>query len=328
MHPTWQLLERHTSELNSKRILWIDPPETHPLVKTDDGLVTPDRTVFTRHSGNALTPGDYWPHEADMCVVFYPKAKHRLEWWLTQVHDWCQSSATGQPAVWVVGENKGGIKSLPNRTAKYGETHKIDTARHCALFEYLPRGAGPAGGQAVEFSHRHYRIHALPGVFSQKGLDRGTAVLVDALPALSGEVLELGCGSGVLSCELLERMPSGRLTAVDIDWLAVESTRRTLADAGLLDRATPLWSDGLSEVPDQIFDTLVTNPPFHAGVKTHYEPSVRFFRESHRWLRRGGELWWVANDFLDYQSLLQDHYRKIEAVVHRSGFRVFRAIRA
>lgn len=323
MHPTWQLLERHAGELNRKTLLWIDPPEAHPLIKPEDRVVTPDRAVYRECSDNAITPGDDWPGTITGCVLFYPKAKHRLEWWLKQTHE-----KAGDADIWVVGENKGGIKSLPNRTRDYADVEKIDNARHCALFGYHPSGPAPQTGDWVEFTHRHYTIFALPGVFSQQRLDRGTAVLLDALPTFTGEVLEFGCGNGILSCEILERLAQGRLTAVDIDWMAVESARRTVREAGYSDNLRPIWSDGLKEVPEQLFDALVTNPPFHAGVKTHYEPTERFFRNSHRWLRRGGELWWVANDFLDYQSLLETDFRKIDQVAHRNGFRVFRAIRA
>jgi 16S rRNA G1207 methylase RsmC len=37
------------------------------------------------------------------------------------------------------------------------------------------------------------------GVFSRDGLDAGTRVLLEALPPLSGRVLDLGCGWGALA---------------------------------------------------------------------------------------------------------------------------------
>lgn len=324
MHPTWQLLERHASELNTKPILWIDPPESHPLIKPDDWLVTPNHPVYKQHPGKVLRPDEAWPDGIQGCVLFYPKAKNRLEWWLKQIHN-----SLNKLEAWVVGENNGGIKSLPKRTQDYAKVEKIDSARHCVVFEYQPSGPTPKTGDWIEFNHRHYNIHALPGVFSQQKLDRGTAVLLDTLPQFKGSVLEFGCGSGLLSCEILERLPQGHLTALDIDWLAVESTKRTLAHAGYGDRATVIWSDGLSEVPHRTFDALVSNPPFHTGVRTHYEPSQRFFRESHLWLRSGGELWWVANDFLNYIPIMsQQHFKSIDEHVHRNGFRVIKAVRA
>ena len=36
------------------------------------------------------------------------------------------------------------------------------------------------------------------GVFSRDGLDEGSRILMEALPELTGRVLDLGCGTGVL----------------------------------------------------------------------------------------------------------------------------------
>ena len=43
------------------------------------------------------------------------------------------------------------------------------------------------------------------GVFSRDGLDTGTRVLLEALPALHGRVLDLGCGWGAVGVVLGKR---------------------------------------------------------------------------------------------------------------------------
>ncbi len=45
-------------------------------------------------------------------------------------------------------------------------------------------------------------VASLPGVFSQKKLDVGTALLLNNLPeVMQGKVLDFGCGAGgVISC--------------------------------------------------------------------------------------------------------------------------------
>jgi len=320
MHPTWQLLERHRDELDREAVLWIDPPEDHDLMKSQDGLVTLNRQLFRHSRPRGVTPADEWPGGLSRVVLFYPKAKERLDWWLGQIQRHAPDAE-----VQVVGENNGGVKSFAKRVKPFAVVEKLDTARHCALFTYQATGEVPTGEGWRTFEHGEHRIYALPGVFSQQKLDKGTALLLDTLPTFKGRILEFGCGSGVLACDLLSRSDTAQLTAVDIDWSAVQSTQRTLDEAGFRDRSRVLWSDGLSEVPREHYDVLVTNPPFHAGIKTHYEPSERFFRECHQWLRPGGELWWVANDFLDYQSVLGDEFRFCDEKRHHQGFRIFRA---
>lgn len=320
MHPTWQLLERHRDEWQQDTVLWIDPPEDHELVTADDGLVTLNRRLYQYTRARRFTTEDSWPEDVARVVLFYPKAKERLDWWLSQIQ---QHSPTAQ--LYVVGENNGGIKSLAKRVNAFAQVEKLDTARHCALFAVQITGDLQPSDGWRSFDHGGCHVHALPGVFSQQRLDKGTALLLDTLPTFTGRILEFGCGSGVLACDLLSRSESAHLTAVDIDWAAVTSTTRTLQDNGYEHRSRVLWSDGLTEVPKEPYDVLVTNPPFHAGIKTHYEPSERFFRECHAWLRPGGELWWVANDFLDYQSVLDKAFRYCDEKRHERGFRIFRA---
>jgi len=322
MHPCWQILERHRDSLDDSSVLWLDAPEAHPLIKSSDHCITPNRALHIQQPNQWLAPNTAWPNSVEQLVLFYPKAKGRLEWWLRQIQ---QHSANAK--LWIVGENLGGIKSLPKRVAPWAACDKLDSARHCGLFEVQLDKPLPADQDWLSFDWNGHSIYALPGVFSQNRLDTGTAVLLNHLPQLSGKLLELGCGSGVLSLALLTSNTDNRLTTLDIDWLATTSTERTLSEAGVADRAEVIWSDGLSEVPAARYDHLITNPPFHTGLRTHYEPSERFFAASHDWLKPGGSLWWVTNDFLDYQRVLKKSAFEVKEVAHERGFRVYRALR-
>ena len=59
------------------------------------------------------------------------------------------------------------------------------------------------------------------GVFSRDGLDRGTEVLLEALPALSGRVLDLGCGWGAVGVALGKKYPGLEIVMTDINRRAV-----------------------------------------------------------------------------------------------------------
>lgn len=316
------MLERHQDTLIDQTMLWLDPPEPHALIRSSDCCITPLRSLNQLNPQQWSAPDAPWPAQPDGIVLFYPKAKGRLEWWLQQI----QHKAP-KARLWIVGENLGGIKSLPKRLDPWASCEKLDTARHCALFEVHPQQPIPTSESWQAFDWQGHRIQALPGVFSQNRLDTGTAVLLSQLPALDGQLFELGCGSGVLSLALLSQNPKARLITTDIDWMAVTSTQHNLDNAGLAERAEVIWSDGLGDIPKQRFDHLITNPPFHSGLRTHYEPSERFFAASHDWLNSGGSLWWVTNDFLDYQSALKAGAFNVQEVVRERGFKVYKAVR-
>lgn len=304
-------------------VLWLDPPETHDLMKSTDQALCLDQGVDAASTIHTLTLEERPSDSTRLIVLFYPKAKRRLDWWLKHI----ESLALGCP-IWVLGENNGGIKSLPKRTVHYLECEKVDNARHCVLFQCHFNAPMPEPETWLHYETNEHQIGALPGVFSQEKLDAGTRLLLEHLPGLKGTLFELGCGAGAITLALLSNNEQCEVVSSDIDLLAVKSTQRNIARAGFEERCNVIWSDGMSQVPNQRFDALITNPPFHIGIKTHYAPTERFFTQADQWLKRGGMLWWVANDFLDYQSLLGPSFNRIEEITHRSGFRVFKAVRA
>ncbi len=167
---------------------------------------------------------------------------------------------------------------------------------------------------------------SLPGVFSARGVDAGTGVLLAALagpgaPALAGrQALDLGCGSGVLARAALQAGASTVL-ALDDDLAAVASARRNLAGAA----ATVLHSD-LDAVlaPDAAVDAVLVNPPFHLGKQVRMALGEAFLDTARRRLRDGGVALIVANRALPYERELAT-WRRWETVREDAGFKVLRA---
>jgi 16S rRNA (guanine1207-N2)-methyltransferase len=325
MHPTWQLLERHQETFSTLEMLWLDPPEVHGLIKPADQFVSLSREPFNSSPLAALRPDQPWPANIQGIVLFYPKAKERLVWWLHHILSFHKTHPDCQ--LWVVGENNGGIKSLPKRVINWANTEKWDSARHCVLHQLHAQGPVPAMPVWSEFEHQGQLLSAGPGVFSQNKLDKGTELLLDVLPVMKGHCLDFGCGSGAITQAMLRQNKDLSVTAVDIDWLAVRSTEHNVDKMGAADRCRVVWSDGLNQLDQTRFNTIVTNPPFHTGIRTHYESSEQLFQASADWLVSGGSLWWVTNEFLDYQSRLPPTVGKVEEMARGRGFKVYRAKR-
>lgn len=169
---------------------------------------------------------------------------------------------------------------------------------------------------------------ALPGVFAAGRLDAGSGELLAALAALvpsplaGAEVLDLGCGTGVLAA-FAQEAGAREVWAVDDDLAAVRCTRRNLPAAG----ATVLHSDLDAELePERRFDVVLANPPFHVGRQVRPALSQAFVRTARARLRPGGELLMVANRALPYERELED-WRGSETVRVSAGFKVLRARR-
>ena len=159
------------------------------------------------------------------------------------------------------------------------------------------------------------------GVFSRDGLDRGTEVLLEALPPLSGRVLDLGCGWGAVGVALGRKDPGLEIVMTDVNRRAVELARRNLALNGV--RARVLQGDGFDPVEGR-FDAIVTNPPIRAGKAVIYG----LFARARDFLEPEGALYVVIRKQQGAPSalkFLRENYACAEIIDRASGFHVLRA---
>ena len=266
----------------------------------------------------------------DGILIFLQKSKPLMDFWIQMA---LTRLAKGG-ALWLVGENGEGIKSWKKRLKNtFGEVKSLDNARHCVLFEASSPQVDASGFDpensfeefAIQQGEQNIMIRSMPGVFSHGRLDVGTRVLLDTFVDLpEGNVLDFGCGAGVISA-YAHSLPGQRsFTLVDCDALAVTSSKKTMAGAGA--EFDVLASDGLSEVEGE-FDLILSNPPFHQGVKTNYEVSEQFLVESYRHLKKGGELRIVANSFLRYPPIIKQTFGECGTLLTRDGFSIYKAVK-
>ncbi|WP_017904803.1 class I SAM-dependent methyltransferase [Pseudomonas asplenii] len=269
------------------------------------------------------------PPEAafDAAVVFLPKSRELADYLLNAV-----ASRLPGGEVFLVGEKRGGIEGAAKQLSTLGKPRKLDSARHCQLWQVGVAEAPQA--KPLESLARHYQLEladgpltvvSLPGVFSHGRLDRGTALLLEHLDNLpGGPLLDFGCGAGVLGAAVKRRYPDNPVVMLDVDAFAAASSRLTLAANGL--EGEVLTGDGIDAAPLGL-STILSNPPFHTGVHTDYQASENLLKKSAKHLRSGGELRLVANSFLRYQPLIEEHLGNCVTRAEGDGFRIYSARR-
>ncbi len=183
----------------------------------------------------------------------------------------------------------------------------------------VPPDAGAAAGRTLV-------NHA--GVFCADRLDIGTRFLLAHLPPVpAGDVVDLGCGNGVLGLAALLANPGTRVTFTDESFPALASAQETVRENGLTGRTVFLAGDGTAELPYGSADLVLNNPPFHTHQATSTAAARRMFTGARRILRPGGELWVVANRHLGHHITLRRILGTCEVVAGDPKFVVLRSVR-
>ena len=172
-----------------------------------------------------------------------------------------------------------------------------------------------------------YRGHGLnfmtdAGVFSKGELDVGSRLLLDALPAFTGDVLDIGCGWGAIGVAIAKANKNAKVTMVDVNRRALELCRQNCQRNGVT--AEVIESDGMAEVMGRKFDAIVTNPPIRAGKQVIY----KMFADAAQSLNLDGALYLVIRKQQGAESCvkyLKTLFNEVEKLDKSGGFWVLKA---
>ncbi|ELY5854586.1 23S rRNA (guanine(1835)-N(2))-methyltransferase RlmG [Cronobacter malonaticus] len=175
-----------------------------------------------------------------------------------------------------------------------------------------------------------WMIHNHASVFSRTSLDIGARFFMQHLPeAVEGEMVDLGCGNGVIGLTLLAQNPQAKVRFVDESYMAVASSRlnveTNLPDA--MDRCEFQVNNALTGVEPESFHAVLCNPPFHQQHAITDHIAWQMFQDARRCLKWGGELRIVGNRHLDYFRKLKKIFGNCTTVATNNKFVVLKAVK-
>lgn len=163
------------------------------------------------------------------------------------------------------------------------------------------------------------------GVFSKSKLDFGTRCLLENLPLeeIKGEILEVGCGYGVIPIiltRIVDKIES--FDAVDVNKRALH-----LAEMNKKESFAPKVNFFLSDCYKNInkkYDVIISNPPIRAGKNIVYE----IVMNARNYLKEDGKLFIVINKDQGAKSLYKDLEKvyKCELINKKKGFWIIKCI--
>jgi len=309
------------------RILLANPSGALPALLAERGIAA---TVWNRRLTGERR-AEAWPPAGpfDLAVLTLPKAKDEQE---MATHA-CLGVLAPDGRLVLYGGNDEGIRSAAAMLEQLGgrvETvatrghGRVVAARRPSDATRL-RGSLAAWRRTVPLAiggvTRDWVTY--PGIFAADRIDEGTALLLSALPALppSANVLDFGCGSGVIGAAVRAASPGVALALLDNDAVALAAAGENVPGAQLI------LGDRLGDAGKAAYDAILSNPPLHRGIALDHAQLEQLVIGAPKHLRAGGLLQVVVQRRVPLDRLLATRFDQVRIVAETGRYRVWRGER-
>ncbi len=266
----------------------------------------------------------------DLVLIKIPKTLALLEEQLSRL----QTNLSQNTKIIAAGMVKNLPKNVWNLLEKYIGPTTTSLAKKKARLIFVtadPERVVPPCPYPVYYTleNTNYRICNHANVFSHRSLDIGTRFLIEHLPKKPKvkNIIDLGCGNGVIGLKLAETHPNANIHFVDESFMAVASAKETFESA-FPDHKSAIYcvGDALSDFDQNSADLILCNPPFHQQHANSDQVALRMFKQAKNILRQSGELWIIGNRHLNYNQKLKKLFGNSSIEASNSKFVICKAI--
>lgn len=151
------------------------------------------------------------------------------------------------------------------------------------------------------FNDREFSLYSDNGVFSKDRFDYGTRVLLNNIDIcnLSGNVLDLGCGIGVVGVILGTINKSINIDMVDVNERAINLAKNNIILNGV--KADVFISNVYDNI-NKKYNYIITNPPIRAGK----DVVRKFLIGGYDYLEDNGKLYFVMRKDHGVKSMIKE----------------------
>ncbi len=199
--------------------------------------------------------------------------------------------------------------------------------RGAQLGEALP-DQNYAQPRLIEFTD-DFSAWSKPGIFGWQKIDTGSAFLIEHLPQVwlqpPQRVLDLGCGYGYLTLHAAQAWPQATFVATDNNVAATQICASNLQHKNINgcvecgDCGESLFS---LNTPNETFDAILCNPPFHQGFAHEQSLTEKFLQRTKRLLARGGRALFVVNQFIALEKIAEPLFARVDVIARNKGFKL------
>lgn len=169
-------------------------------------------------------------------------------------------------------------------------------------------------------------INSSSGIFSLKDIDFGTRLLIENAKIRGEEVLDLGCGYGIIGITIKKMHSNINVTMIDINERAIKLSKENCELNNVTAKVLQSNIFANPELHNKKFDVILTNPPFSAGKNICFQ----FIEQSFQHLNKNGVFQLVAPHNKGGESQkrkMMEVFGNAGEIVKKSGYRVYISIK-
>lgn len=182
-----------------------------------------------------------------------------------------------------------------------------------------------------QLENTNFTLHNHANVYAREKLDIGARYFMENLPTISAgtQVIDLGCGNGVIGLHVLSKQPQAHVHFIDESYMAIASAKLNITEnlPSATEQCQFQVNDCLTSVEGGSVDLVLCNPPFHQQTATTDHIAWQMFKDSHRVLKKGGELRIIGNRQLGYHIKLKRIFGNETLIASNDKFVTISAIK-
>ena len=290
-----------------------------------------DQNGLTNDNVTLLSSLDNLPSDINVVLYKIPKSKSLLCQQLTNI-----KQQLNKDVIFIAADR---AKEIHSSTLKLFENYLGTTTTSLAVkkarlvFSQLDndKAISAVFPNSWPLENTDFTLHNHANVYAREKLDIGARYFMQNLPdvAANTQVIDLGCGNGVVGLHVLSKQPEAHMHFIDESYMAIASTKLNITEnlPTAIEQCQFQLNDCLTSVEGGSVDLILCNPPFHQQTATTDHIAWQMFKDSHRVLKKGGELRIIGNRQLAYHIKLKRIFGNEKLIASNDKFVTISAIK-